>query len=315
MELTNKTPESVKEYVENSDLVQVKTFDKFEGLKMLKYKRKVFYKNLWDDYLVDFRGTVVSEDFIPIALPFRKIFNRKENGVDIQSDAKVVAVDKINGYMVAMTYVPEVDKVLVSTTGSLDSEHVNMAHDFITADLLGNIKLMFLSTQVLCTWVFECCHKDDPHIIPEDEGLYLLGGREVIWDGEEIHDQEFLDQVGRRLGVKRPDWKEARFSDIIESMNDYKREGYVVYDTESEAVLKLKSPHYLTSKFLARAKEDKLLEGDLQDLIKAKGNLDEEFFPLIDYIKSTGVAEFTALKEQERLEFIREFFKKSNTEN
>lgn len=299
MSLTNKT---VKNYVENSDLVSVKKWDKYEGLMMLKYKQKVFYDGLWDEFLEDMRGTVVAEDYTPIAMPFRKIYNRGERGTDIPLDNEVVAVRKVNGFMLALTYVPEVNRILPSTTGSLDSEFVNKALDYVTDEITVMLRNFFLTTGVLMTWMFEVVHPDDPHIIREEEGLYLLEGREVVWDGEETKDQEFLDEMAEGLGVKRPEWFKTTFSNLLESLPEQYHEGYVVHSEGT--TLKLKTPFYLTTKFLGRMKDEKFLTWLESGVLREK--LDEEFYPLLEQLE-TNKEKFLALDEQGRIKFIREF--------
>jgi hypothetical protein len=296
--LNNKT---VKEYVENSNLVQKKEWDKYEGLYLLKYKNKVFYDNLWDEFLENMRGTVVAEDYTPIVMPFRKIYNRGERGTEIDRDETVTAVRKINGFMFALTYVPEVGKVLPSTTGSLDSDYVSMGLDYVTDELGLKLKAFYDNTQVLMTWLFEVVHPKDPHIIPEEPGLYLLEGREVLWDGEETKDQEFLDELAEGLGVKRPEWFVGRYSDIVKSLPEQKHEGFVIHGQTT--TLKLKTPYYLTTKFLGRMKDEKF-EQWLTDGVLAE-KLDEEYVPLISYLEADK-EKFLQMDEQERMLYIRE---------
>jgi hypothetical protein len=46
---------------ENPKLVTMR--ETSPGLFVLKYKRNVFYDNLWNDYLEECRGTIVDENF------------------------------------------------------------------------------------------------------------------------------------------------------------------------------------------------------------------------------------------------------------
>ena len=294
--------QSVKEYVESSNLVQVKEFDNYEGLKMLKYKNKVFYNNLWDEFLEDMRGTVVSDDYTPIVMPFKKIYNWGERGSEIPGDEEVVAVRKVNGFMFALTYVPEVDRVIPSTTGSLNSEFIKRGLDYVSEDLALNLRNFFFNSGVLMTWLFEVVHPDDPHVIPEEEGIYLLEGREVLWNGEETKDQEFLDDLAEALGAKRPEWFKTKFRDLVESLPSQQHEGFVVHGKEQ--TLKLKTPFYLTTKFLGRMKDEKFERGLGDGSLKQK--MDEEFYPLIDKL-SEDREKFLSLDQQGRMAYIREF--------
>jgi hypothetical protein len=297
--LNNNT---VKEYVENSNLVQKKEWEKYEGLYLLKYKRKVFYDALWDSFLEEMRGTVVAEDYTPIVMPFKKIYNYNENGTTIDDSEEVTAVRKVNGFMLALTYVPEVDRVLPSTTGSLDSEFISKGLEYVSEDLAMNLRNFFFNSGVLMTWLFEVVHPDDPHIIPEEQGLYLLEGREVLWDGEETKDQKFLDEMAEGLGVKRPEWFTGKFGDIVKSLPEQKHEGFVIHGEDT--TLKLKTPYYLAAKFLGRMKDEKFETWLDQDVLKEK--MDEEFYPLLDKLKEDK-EKFLTLDEQGRISYVREF--------
>ena len=84
--------------------------------------------------------------------------------------------------MVAVTWHDE--KLLVSTTGSVDSPFVDMAMEYINQVEDG--------METMCefykgyTWLFECCHPNDPHIIQQEPGLYLLGCRRKSWGPESL---------------------------------------------------------------------------------------------------------------------------------
>jgi hypothetical protein len=81
-----------------------------------------------------------------------------------------------------------------------------------------------------------------------------------------------------------------------------KHEGYVFY-TNNGVSAKIKSPYYLTSKWVARnPRTDKLV--DLNKDIKHQ--LDEEYYPLVDAIRA-NIDEYTALDEQARLEWVRNY--------
>ncbi len=281
--------------VEYTDFVQIKEQN---GLFVHKYKRSVFYQNLWNMHpeLVDARGLIRDADGNVVQYPFTKVFNRHENGTDIPLDHQVIAVDKINGFLAAVTWYN--GDILVSTTGSLTSEHVDMAKEILPLD---RMKLVLESYQNL-SFCFEIVHPNDPHIIPEYEGAYLIGAREKVL-GSAKQSEVFLDAIALDFGVFRPKWEYIRFSDLLEQAKTYKREGYVVYDQESDTVLKLKTPYYLISKFIARTKK--------LDLIfdrNYKQHFEEEFYSLCEYLqKSYTKDQFLEIPEQERLTIIRDW--------
>ena len=157
------------------DLVTRKESKRYPGLFVRKYTRKVFYDNLWhqNEELMEARGHVELADGTVVIRPFTKIFNRFENGTDIDRDELCLSVEKINGFMAAATYVPQLGKVVVSTTGSLESDFVGYAEKYITEEVKNYIQLSTQSKPA--TFLFEICHPDDPHIIQEKFGAYLIG--------------------------------------------------------------------------------------------------------------------------------------------
>jgi hypothetical protein len=79
-----------------------------------------------------------------------------------------------------------------------------------------------------------------------------------------------------------------------------KHEGFVFYD-ENGVGAKIKSPYYLTAKWVARnPRTDKLLTKEFREQI------DEEYYPLLEHIRE-NIVEYTALDEQARLVWVRNF--------
>ena len=52
--------DKLKEYVETSNLVNMKECG--DGIYVLKYKKKVFYDNLWNEFIAECRGSIVDKD-------------------------------------------------------------------------------------------------------------------------------------------------------------------------------------------------------------------------------------------------------------
>lgn len=280
------------------ELIQRKESTRYPGLFVKKYTRKVFYDNLWheNEDLLEARGHVETADGKVVIRPFTKIFNRGENGTDIDRDEDVIAIRKVNGFMACATYVPEVDEVVVSTTGSLDSDFVAIAERWITKEIKDLIKSFYHDI----TFIFEIVDPEDPHIIKEEYGAYLLGARLLTVTGSNaytssVHWEGWLDVMSQNLGVKRPEWKMCKFSDVVAESKTCQHEGFVVYS--SDTALKIKSPYYLTLKAAARKK-------DIMSLNKQM--VDEEFYDLIDHIKANQEM-FNALDEQARLEYMKKF--------
>lgn len=288
-----------------TDLIQKKESIRYPGLFVKKYKKKVFFDALWNtsDELLEARGHVVNDKDELVIAPFTKIFNRGENGVDIDRDDKCLYIRKVNGFMAAATYVPEYDDVIVSTTGSLDSDFVAMAEQYIGVNVKAEIRRDYKLDKVSKTWIFEIVHPDDPHIIVENAGAYLIGVRDVSDRrpyASSVEKETSLNKMAFAMNVYRPDWDVARFDKIIELSQYVEHEGFVVYSLDHEfKCLKIKTPYYLTLKAAARKK-------DIMSLNKQI--VDEEYYELIDHLKSMGDV-FNNMDEQARLEYMMKFLK------
>jgi hypothetical protein len=271
-----------------------------DGIYVLKYKKRVFYDSLWNEYIAECRGSIVDKDFNLVSYPFTKIYNygvEKEAPV-LADDTRVTAYRKVNGFMVACTGYK--DDVLISTTGSTDSPYVAMAREMI-GDTIDRYRKICKEDEGH-TFMFECVHKDDPHIVPEKLGMYLLGFRKNEW-GSPIEANAGLLMVLQnafRTNIVASSYTSV--GQLLKDVKTVKHEGFVFY-TEDGLSAKIKSPYYLTSKWVARnPRTDKLvnMEADI------KKNLDEEYYPLVDAIRA-NIVEYTALDEQARLAWVRDY--------
>jgi hypothetical protein len=287
----------LKDYVENNPHLVSKK-DCGNGLFVLKYKKRVFYDNLWNDYLEECRGTIVDADFNLVSYPFQKIYNYgvESKAPVLDDNTPVWAYRKVNGFMVAVTY--DMNKgLIVSTTGSVDSPYVAMAKEMIDEEKLSRELRMVPDF----TFMFECVHPDDPHIIPENPGMYLLGMRGKYLGSPILHTG--LDQNAAHLGCFSAEAMRVDLGLLKDLASKVKHEGFVFY-TDDGVAAKIKSPYYLVKKFVARnPRTDKLMRPDI------KQSLDEEYYPLIDAIQK-NIVEYTAMGEQERLAWVRRFLEK-----
>ena len=290
--------EQFKMFVEqNPHLVSMKQVE--DGLYILKYKKKVFFDNLWNEFLEECRGTIVNSDFFVISRPFTKIYNYgiEANAPIIDDNFLVNAYRKINGFMVAVTW--DRDRLLISTTGSTDSDYVTMAKELIDEERFINVCKSWYGV----TFMFECVHKNDPHIIPEKEGMYLLGYRAKDWSTKVNPNPKILKQLEEEFGTIPVEHYRVTMAEVKKMAKECKHEGFVFYTDLGEAA-KIKSPYYLIKKFVARnPRTDKLMRKDI------KNSIDEEYYPLIDAIQA-NIEEYTAMDEQQRLAWVREFLEK-----
>lgn len=294
-------------------LVKAKEYD--NGLKVLKYDRKVFFKNLWhlDERLLECRGRVVDADWNVVVNPFKKVFNYGENGTgnELRTDCLYREVHKLNGFLGCVTRSLE-HGMLYSTTGTLDSDYAGM------------VKEMFLehtrdigSVHPEWTLMFEVCHPDDPHIVPEQAGIYLIGCRDTGWENDSEEDQfteAELDTMALYFGWRRPEHRLDTLENILARAKESKTEGVMVCSAlNDEHLFKYKTPHYLSKKLLMRlgkARVENLFDNPEQ----FKKNLkDEEFFGFVDYVAQyIGRDLWKTMKEQERRELIECWFDKNN---
>jgi hypothetical protein len=295
--------DELKKFVEdNPKLVSMKPAG--DGLFVLKYKKRVFYDNLWNEYIAECRGSIVDEDFNLITYPFTKIYNygiEKEAPV-LSDDTDVTAFRKVNGFMVACTWYK--GDVLVSTTGSTDSDYVGYAKEMmLTHAPWADWQMAFANTEMQgITVMFECVHPIDPHIIPEKPGMYVLGYRENVWHSPIQHNPFALGDMAKMFNCFEAEDMHLSLGFLKSHfVKNCKHEGYVFY-TKDGVSAKIKSPYYLTSKWVARnPRTDKLV--DMKNDIKH--NLDEEYYPLVDAIRA-NIVQYTAMDEQARLAWVRE---------
>jgi hypothetical protein len=295
--------EELKKYVETSGLVNMK--EAGPGIHVLKYKKKVFYDNLWNDYIAECRGTIVDADFNIVSYPFTKIYNygiEKEAPVFSELDTMVCAYRKVNGFMVSLTW--HAGDVLVSTTGSTSGDFVDMAKEMMLKHMCWADWQMALMANDCrdMTFMFECVHPNDPHIVVEKPGMYILGYREKTWKSAVGHHPAVLEQLGEMFHCFVPECFHVTVAALKNMVKTVKHEGFVFYD-ENGVGAKIKSPYYLTSKWVARnPRTDKLV--DMKNDIKQ--NLDEEYYPLVDAIRE-NIVEYTAMDEQARLAWVRNY--------
>ena len=297
----------LQQYIQNNPkLVKMRESTRYPELYVLKYSKKCFYDNIWNDYNIECRGAVVDRDFNLVSYPFTKIhnFGIEIHAPDIKPDTKVTAFRKINGFMSAISWYH--GDLLISTTGSLDSEYVNMVRELIHAMYNYQDWCLVFGRRDLenMTFMFEVCHRNDPHIIPENEGLYLLGYRENSWHSKVNPNSFTLRDLAGELGCYTPECIVTNMSRIQELTKECKHEGYVLY-TDDGISTKIKSPYYLINKWVARnPRTDKIMREDFKNIV------DEEYHGLVDHIRE-NIVEYTAMSEQDRLAWCRAFFERS----
>lgn len=297
--LTNSQRLQIVSDLEQRKLIKVNRTGTFNGAPawVLKYAKSVFWDARWDEspWLTEMRGTVIDSNGELLAYPFTKLFNYGERNRDLDPalNEKIKTVLKINGFMAAATR--HGDSVLISTTGSVNSDFVQLAQDKLT-DLLSQPHAWAENT----TFLFEIVHEADPHIVAEATGAYLIGARDL--NTGEMWTEEMLDRQSAIAGTVRPRHEAMRFEELLVKIDTEQVEGYMVYRDNGHS-LKIKTKHYLVSKFVARGKKSETI---WKNSNAARQMFDEEFYFLIDELpKHHSLDEWQLMTEQEKLETIR----------
>ena len=277
--------------------------------RLLKYHRKVFYDNLWhvDHRITKCRGIVVDQENNVVLYPFDKIFNYGENDTGIFLNHREVyrVVEKLNGFLAQAAVVD--GEVIVTSSGSFDSEHAAMARDMIDQALTWQRAKL----QSGFTYMFEICHPDDPHIVEEVPGAYLIGVREM--ELMTLKGEHFVDFAAREMGFKRPAHFLLTLEDAVRESKIVKHEGFILRELSRDLpVLKLKSKHYLNKKALMRMGKNSAAHMFSNPQHFKKERLEEEFYNLFDWIiRFYDQESWTSLTEQDRRAIIEEYFRET----
>lgn len=278
-------------------------------LTIYKYSRKVFYNNLWntDKRLLDARGMVLDQEGNKVIWPFTKVFNYGENGTTCDLEKEVRVIRKVNGFLASARWYK--GEVIVSTTGSLNSDFVKMAKEVLNKVI--PLSCTFWQSLKDFTLLFEICHENDPHIVDETPGAYLIGMRDM--SSGQMMSESFCDWIAVKGGVFRPEVFTCEFKQVVRMAKEENHEGFMIRDIDTgEHLMKIKTVHYLTKKFLMRAACQKLkqLWEDKESFIK---NIDEEFYSICDRILETfdSVEKWSSLTQQEKKNFIGKFYESS----
>lgn len=302
-----------------TQLIHSKSSVSYPQLRVSKYTRHVFFNGLWNKDTLMARGIVSDLQGNIVALAMPKVFNYGENnaGKNFEKKDLVHCYRKVNGFLIAVSLYQ--GELLFSTTGSLDSEFVVMARELFSSRDKEHIKswLEYLneSDKVSHTMSFEVCHPIDPHIIKEEYGVYFLGVRQNIYDEQhffswsrlhEIRDMITNMQKTGDTDMLLPQYKKNRFDDIILEVNSCKHEGFMIYHESLNELIKIKSPYYLATKFLARMTQKRyaamqsMTDKQIKQSIK-----DEEFFDLVKTVLKNK--DWLQLDEPQRIDTINRF--------
>lgn len=300
-----------------------------------KYSKSVFFKQAWDKdpALLKCRGLVIDRASNIIVHPFDKVFNygepnhlKKSTATTLPDNQQVRVIEKLNGYLGMVTKHPFKENQLLITTQGTFEEFYNNENELVSSTYAKYIRelidkksysnLMRYLSKNDNTLMFEVIHPEDKdnHIVKynkEMEGLHLIGVRGKNLEDKVLKEHE-IDTIAEEIGFRRPSHKVMSFGNAKKLVEKSEIEGFMIRTLEEEDyVCKFKTPHYLIVKFLGRMGKSNFNKMyDNPSEFKKHINVEEEFYPLIDYItKNFDRKEFMSLNEEERKSTVKDIIK------
>lgn len=273
---------------ENPKMLRVKECD--NGMRVLKYSHKAFYRGVWDPELREARGLVIDAEDSIVAYPFSKAFGlgfEKDAG-EFDDDEEVTIFRKINGFLGVISM--HCGEYVFSTTGSIDSPFVQYIKDMVDDDILKGV-----ANYPEHTHMFEVVHPDDPHIVVENCGMYYLGSRK-----KEIGSP--IENLPMDCGLP-VETARVTFGEAKKLANLAHHEGFMVYAPDGRCG-KLKAPYYVALKILARSNEHRVFSKGIMSRI------DDQYSELLEHVRKFGSG-FFELDAQSRLRLCRGFIEKN----
>lgn len=163
-----------------------------------------YFFDMYDGFYRECRSVVIDikHDFLVIA-PFAKFMNInecEENMYDnitkeIRQAKCIEFSNKLDGSMQCARFVPEYNKVIMSSSKALDSNNSWRLAD--GKSMLTNDYIKMLRDNTWATFIFEYITLADAHVVKykkEQEGLYLVGIRDIN-TGKQYSYKEVIDMA------------------------------------------------------------------------------------------------------------------------
>jgi hypothetical protein len=189
------------------------------------------------------------------------------------------------------------DQLVVSTTGSTTSEYAKWAKQAILNE--NNYSFAFFSEND--TTLFEIVLPQDPHIVDEPCGVYLLGFR--------TKDDGYFIPI-----ADKHHYLEMELGDALEFVSSDRGEGYMVYkmndarNIDANNCCKLKTPYYVQKKKLMRQNKNntELMYNKPEEILS---NFSEDWKQVIYKItKSVDKDHWLSMTDQQRRVIIEEIY-------
>lgn len=237
-----------KEYTDIFSPLQINQNDKLILIRYGRYsdvfngENDITNENFWDLYnglYQECRSLVIDIEKEEIVLsPFKKFRNLNEgieNQIDVITDkinnAKYIEVtNKLDGSMQSARFYN--DKIIMSGSQSIDPNNSWRLQDGYNILTSQHDYAQMIKYEPDFTFIFEYISLKDAHVVnyqKEDEGLYLLGIRDV-YTGEQLS-YKLVKRFADRYNVKMTQIFDKTFNEVMQDTKKYKShelEGYVL---------------------------------------------------------------------------------------
>lgn len=239
-----------------------KHFEELEGVMLKTDERtgltSVKYANLGVDwsvpYMLEARGLIITKQGEIVGRPYEKFFNYKElyyselpdkiKSLSEWKDEPFVIMDKADGSLaIAYTYQ---DELFISSSGTVDGEMSVLFKDALSKyPKLTEERMLDLCREYTLSMEYVSPFKQI--VLPYSETKFILHGARVTKTGEYVSIEK-LKEISDYLGIEMIELYD-KFEDlpsVLKGLGELeKKEGFVVWFTESNMRLKLKTEEYL----------------------------------------------------------------------
>ena len=274
-----------------------------DGLKIYKYTHKVEAGNLWYTHplLKKLNGLVLDSAGNIIVQPADKLCHDEKLTSPTSLEKDIIAVEKVDGISVCISKHPFREELLYTTKNSFGhavidhiKENIPKTKEKILLDLLTTHKISLMVEVISSS-------------LENNSGIWLIAARELHMDAP-LWREDQLDKLANQLEFKRPAWYETTIGYILGLIPTSQLEGFIIRDAvDHEPLIAVKTNYYLATKFIETL-ESKKIPLLFRKPDKFKENLDQVFYPIVDYLTKNIVEQnFTKMTEIEKLELVRDF--------
>jgi RNA ligase len=259
--------EKLKQHAQHNNVYVIQS-PKFPDVVMLHYMDAVQYDNLWNTFNRMCRGLILDmKNQRVLAWPFNKFFNLDQMPETKYDKLEVLGrfdtSEKLDGSMIIMFRDPNTNKLMLTTKGSLDSEHGQYANAIEMPSGFWIVSSKYMESGTL---IFELISKRFQIVVDYkkkgyEEGLYLIGYRDHI-SGNLASFNE-VDKIANDLGVNT--FKRYPFTSLDSLLTTAKdlpvlEEGFVLR-FEDDLMVKVKGSAYLAAhRFISHLSDRNILE-------------------------------------------------------